>query len=155
MKIISKINVNSSISCEDLTREYSEKDLDEIRKENLDLFVNFGASSIKGELLEVSPHGVISLQYGNIDDHKKGPPDFGKFLTKRRLPIFLFNQISKSSIRSARYYLKDQFQQTFSLLSISSSFIKNQIYLFISCWKIFLKINYQKILINLLLKIIS
>ena len=112
-KLISKINVNSSISGEDLTREYSEKDLGDIRKENLDLFVNFGASSIKGELLEVSPHGVISMQYGNIDDHKKKAlQDFGKFLT-RRLPIFLFNQISKSSIRNTKYYLKDQFQQTF------------------------------------------
>ena len=40
---IKKINVNSSISGEDLTREYSEKDLGDIRKENLDLFVNFGA----------------------------------------------------------------------------------------------------------------
>ena len=85
---IKQINVNSSFTEKGLIRKFSEEDLNEVRKENLDLLVNFGESSIKGELLEVSPHGVISFQYGDIASNKKGPPGFWEVFNKEKSTIF-------------------------------------------------------------------
>ena len=127
---IKKINVNSSISGEDLTREYSEKDLGDIRKENLDLFVNFGASSIKGELLEVSPHGVISMQYGNIDDHKKGPPGFWEVLNKEKTTNFFIQSNFEKLNKECKILFKGSIPTNFFFtLNIIKLYKKSNIFI--------------------------
>ncbi len=84
---IKQINVNSPAE-NDVIGKYSERDLNRMGNENLDLLVNFSESPIKGELLGIPFHGVISFQYGDMANHKKGPPGFWEVFKREKSTSF-------------------------------------------------------------------
>ena len=84
---IKQINVNSPAE-DDVIGKYSERDLNRMGNENLDLLVNFSESLIKGELLGIPSHGVISFQYGDMANHKKGPPGFWEVFKREKSTSF-------------------------------------------------------------------
>ena len=84
---IKQINLNSPAE-NDVIGKYSERDLNRMGNENLDLLVNFSESPIKGELLGIPFHGVISFQYGDMANHKKGPPGFWEVFKREKSTSF-------------------------------------------------------------------
>ena len=82
------ITIIVAASENDVIGKYSERDLNRMGNENLDLLVNFSESPIKGELLGIPFHGVISFQYGDMANHKKGPPGFWEVFKREKSTSF-------------------------------------------------------------------
>jgi hypothetical protein len=52
------------------------KDIELIKRKEIDLFIRFGFGIIKGPLLEMSKYGVWSLHHGDNSVNRGGPPGF-------------------------------------------------------------------------------
>ena len=55
---------------------FSEADIAEIRKYNLDFILRFGFNIIRGEILKVARFGVWSFHHGDEEKYRGGPPGF-------------------------------------------------------------------------------
>ena len=61
---------------------FSDDDINEIRKLNLDVLIRFGFGILKGEILNSSKYGVWSLHHGDNKINRGGPPGFWEVVNK-------------------------------------------------------------------------
>jgi hypothetical protein len=70
-----------SMSCEVAYKEksyqyFSEHDVREIRKHNLDFILQFGSSNVRGEILNSSRFGIWAFHHGDEQKYRGAPPGF-------------------------------------------------------------------------------
>jgi hypothetical protein len=70
------IEVSPNVSKSGYVYKYSEFDLNQIKKLNLDLLIRGGNGILRGEILNICKFGILSLHHGNNDINRGGPPGF-------------------------------------------------------------------------------
>ena len=87
------INLNPIISGNRIYYDYSNKDLDKIKEQNLDVIIRLGSGIIKGEILNVSKFGIYSFHHGDNKIFRGGPPGFWEVYYKKNSTGFVIQKI--------------------------------------------------------------
>jgi hypothetical protein len=74
--LIPSVKVNPIVSKSGFIFSYSQNDLDQIKKLNLDVLIRGGSGILRGEILNICKFGILSLHHGNNDINRGGPPGF-------------------------------------------------------------------------------
>jgi hypothetical protein len=70
------IEVSPIVSKSGYVYKYSEFDILQIKKLNLDLLIRGGNGILRGEILNICKFGILSLHHGDNDINRGGPPGF-------------------------------------------------------------------------------
>ena len=87
------INLNPIISGNRIYYDYSNKDLDKIKEQNLDVIIRLGSGIIKGEILNISKFGIYSFHHGDNKIFRGGPPGFWEVYYKKNSTGFVIQKI--------------------------------------------------------------
>ena len=109
---INSIEVTPLISDSGFIYRYSSNDLQEIKKQNLDLLIRGGSGFLKGEILNVCPEGIISFHHGDNDVKRGGPPAFWEVYQREDCTGFII-QILNEELDGGKVYLKEIYLQVF------------------------------------------
>ncbi len=126
---VKKIYVNPIISKSGLVYRYPEKDIESIKKENLDVLVRCGSGILRGDILNVCRLGILSFHHADNNVNRGGPPGFWEVFNRESSTGFIIQRlcseldagevIFKGSIGTALFYQ----------LNLCRLFIKSSVFL--------------------------
>jgi folate-dependent phosphoribosylglycinamide formyltransferase PurN len=61
---------------------FPEDTINEIKKHQPDIMLRFGFRILRGEILKLAPHGILSLHHGDTAKYRGGPPAFWEVVEK-------------------------------------------------------------------------
>ena len=91
-----KIYVNQIVSKKNIYFEYNSRDLEQIKYQNLDLIIRMGAGIIKGKILDIPRHGILSFHHGDSDIIRGGPPGFWEVYLKKPTTGFIIQRLNNN-----------------------------------------------------------
>jgi len=109
---INSIEVTPLISDSGFIYRYSSNDLQEIKKQNLDLLIRGGSGILKGEILNVCPEGIISFHHGDNDVNRGGPPAFWEVYQREDCTGFII-QILNEELDGGKVVFKGNIPTSF------------------------------------------
>ena len=71
-----RIELSPRVSKNGSVYRYDNKDIQKIKNQNVDILVRCGSGILKGEILDLCKHGVISFHHGDNRVNRGGPPGF-------------------------------------------------------------------------------
>ena len=88
------INLSPIISEKRLYYDYSNKDLEIVKKQNLDVIIRLGSGIIKGEMLNTPKFGIFSFHHGDNKIFRGGPPGFWEVYHKKNSTGFVIQKLN-------------------------------------------------------------
>tara|TARA_B100000212_G_scaffold338252_1_gene314464 strand:- start:79 stop:1758 length:1680 start_codon:yes stop_codon:yes gene_type:complete len=76
-----------------LVYRYEKSCINLVIKSNLDLLIRGGSGILKGEILTVCPHGIISFHHADNDLNRGGPPGFWEVFQKNPRTGFIIQRL--------------------------------------------------------------
>lgn len=73
---------------------YCQKDIDRIKKYNLDLIIRLNSGILDGEILKSSKLGVLSVHCGDISKYRGGPTGFWEVLNRETTTGFVIQKLN-------------------------------------------------------------
>jgi len=89
------ILVDPEISRNGLIYRYSEKDINAIKRLNLNLLIRGGSGILKGEILNICPNGVISFHHADNAINRGGPPAFWEVYERNARTGFVIQRLTE------------------------------------------------------------
>ena len=109
------VNVYPKISKSGLIYRFTESDIEKIKEMNLDVLVRGGSGILKGKILDVCPHGILSFHHADNNINRGGPPGFWEVFYQQSKTGFIIQRLTeeldggkivlKGSIRTTYLYL--------------------------------------------------
>jgi hypothetical protein len=90
---VPKIHVRPLKSTNGLVYRYREEDLETIKNLNLDVLLHGGSGIPRDGILNVCEFGIISLQHGNNDVNRGGPPGFWEVFNRELSTGFIIQRL--------------------------------------------------------------
>lgn len=90
---IFQIEVSPIVSKSGYVYKYSEFDLQQIKKLDLDLLIRGGSGILRGEILKICRFGILSLHHGNNDINRGGPPGFWEVYSRSPETGFIIQKL--------------------------------------------------------------
>ena len=119
--------------------EYSDIDIKKIDSLNLDVLIRMGAGILRGKILDIGKHGILSYHHGDNDMFRGGPPGFWEVFYKKTSTGFVIQKLNnnldggdiyfKGSVNTQYYFYKNQqfvYKQSAKYLEIVLKKIFNQ-----------------------------
>lgn len=88
------IHVNPNISDSGFVYRYTEEDILIIKSLGLDVIIRCGSGILRGEILKVSKHGIISFHHGDNTKYRGGPAGFWEVLNKEPSSGFVIQRLA-------------------------------------------------------------
>ena len=88
-----KINVHPLKSKNGFVYRFSEKDLETIKRLDLDVLLRGGSGILRGGILDVCEFGIISFHHANNDKIRGGPPGFWEVFNREPSTGFLIQKL--------------------------------------------------------------
>lgn len=73
---------------------FEQKDLDEIKGYDIDIFLRFGFNILKGEILKISKFGIWSFHHANNDVNRGGPAGFWEVINNEPTTGFILQSLT-------------------------------------------------------------
>ena len=89
-----RLEVRPKFSRSGFVFEYTDDDLKRIKELDCDVLIRCGSGILKGEILEVTEFGVISLHHGDNTKFRGGPPGFWEVLFKESQTGFIVQKLT-------------------------------------------------------------
>ena len=105
---------------------YSDEDIHKIKNLNLDVLIRCSSGVISGELLRVTPYGILSLHHGDNRKYRGGPAGFWEILNNDINTGFIIQKLSENL--DAGVILCRGSVQTHPLLHANVSRVKKRSY---------------------------
>ena len=134
-----KLFVDPIISKKGYFYEYSDIDIKKIDSLNLDVLIRMGAGILRGKILDIGKHGILSYHHGDNDMFRGGPPGFWEVFYKKTSTGFVIQKLNnnldggdiyfKGSVNTQYYFYKNQqfvYKQSAKYLEIVLKKIFNQ-----------------------------
>jgi len=112
---IPKLYVTPVISKSGLVYRYRADDLEMIKQKNLDVLVRGGSGILRGDILTIAPHGILSFHHADNDVNRGGPPGFWEVYHRNPSTGFIIKRLSdeldggdvvfKGAIPTSSHYL--------------------------------------------------
>ena len=87
------IKVNPSISKNGLIYRYNQKDINSIKKANLNLLIRAGSGILKGDILNVCPNGILSFHHADNSINRGSLPGFWEVYEKNPRTGFVIQRL--------------------------------------------------------------
>ena len=91
-----RLIVNPIVSKNGFFYNYKEDDLNKIREKKLDVLIRLGTGILKGEILNITKHGIISFHHGDNDYNRGGPPGFWEVYFKIPKTGFIIQKLNEN-----------------------------------------------------------
>jgi hypothetical protein len=115
---ISRITISPILKKNIFSFYFNEDDVIKLKKKKLDIILRLGSGIIRGEILNVSKNGIISLHHGDPASYRGGPPGFWELLNKEPNIYFMIQKLTdeldngqiihRGSIQTKNYFLLNQ-----------------------------------------------
>jgi len=89
-----RLEVRPKLSPSGFVFEYLDDDLKKIKELDCDVLIRCGSGILKGEILQVTEFGVISLHHGDNTKFRGGPPGFWEVLFKESQTGFIVQKLT-------------------------------------------------------------
>ena len=86
--------LNPIISKSGLIYRYPIKDIENIKKLNLDLLIRAGSGILRGDILNACPNGIISFHHGDNKVNRGGPPGFWEVYERHPRTGFIIQRLT-------------------------------------------------------------
>ncbi len=90
---VPKLVVHPNVSPGGLVYRYDAEDLMHIRAARLDVLVRGCGAILRGEILSVCPHGIVSFHHANNDVNRGGPPAFWEVYNREPSTGFVIQRL--------------------------------------------------------------
>jgi hypothetical protein len=115
---ISKIIISPLLKENIFSFYFNKSDILKIKKKKLDIIVRLGSGIIRGEILNASKNGIISLHHGDPASYRGGPPGFWEVIYKEPNIYYMIQRLTdeldngqiihRGSIQTRHYFLLNQ-----------------------------------------------
>ncbi len=92
--IFKVIEVRPIKSKNNLIFTYSDDDINKIRSNCLDVVIRMGSGILRGDILNVAKHGVLSFHHGDNTKYRGGPPGFWEVYFKESSTGFVIQRLN-------------------------------------------------------------
>ena len=90
---VERLYVEPIISKSGFVYRYSQEDLQELKKKNLDVLIRGGSGILRGEILSLCRYGVVSFHHANNDINRGGVPGFWEVLNREPSTGFIIQRL--------------------------------------------------------------
>ena len=90
---VQKIRVRPVKSTSGRVYRYREEDLETLNNLNVDVLLRWGSGILQGGILDVCEFGIISINHGNNDLNRGGPPGFWEVLAQKPSTGFVIQRV--------------------------------------------------------------
>jgi hypothetical protein len=89
------LRVRPQLSRSGLVHRFSREDIETIRSKKLDLLLRAGSGILRGDILSVARHGVISFHHGDNRTNRGQPPGFWEVFERRDYTGFIIQRLTE------------------------------------------------------------
>lgn len=90
-----KIKIKPKISKSGFVYKYSQKQVNKIKSQNLDIILRFGSGILKGKILNCAKYGILSFHHGDNNFFRGGPPGFWEVFEKKSETGFVIQKLNE------------------------------------------------------------
>ena len=121
---LKKVVITPEISKSGYVYRFKNEDLKNLRELNLDVMIRCGSGILKGEILNICKHGIISLHHGDNKKYRGGPPGFWEVYDNQDSSGFIIQRLTDEL--DGGYVLKRGNIQTKSFWNLNTSNLFNK-----------------------------
>ena len=126
---IQKIEVNPIVSKSGYVYRYSDFDINQIEKQDLDILIRGGSGILQGKILRICKKGIISFHHGNNDINRGSPPGFWEVMKRQKSSGFII-QILKEELDAGDVIFKGSIPTSFFYsLNAAKLYLKANIFM--------------------------
>ena len=123
------IEIKPIISKSGFVYRYSEKDVEKIKKNKLDILIRCGTGILRGDILNAAKHGIISFHHGNNNINRGGPAGFWEVFFRQDSTGFIIQKL-KDELDGGGVLFRGSFPtQNYYLLNQAYLYTKSNVYM--------------------------